>query len=183
MHVPPPRRIARPRIAVLAVAIALSIVGCSAQVGGQPTVDPTQTPQAQADDDLAIATYRQYAGALDSTDFSDPGLLTLIETLTAEPLRSTEQESFERNKADGITFVGKIEVMSITVVERTSEPIGLVLLVCQDYSNTDVIDASGTSIVDGERPDRQLLEAVMVRTANDKYQVSDVYGSVRTDPC
>nr|WP_246301358.1 hypothetical protein [Microbacterium immunditiarum] len=129
--------------------------GCS----GQPAPEPS-TPSAPtfASDEEAFAaaeeTYRAYVDALNAVDLSDPATFEpVFAWLTGDASADARQQLSEMH-ANGWQVEGTTAIV-LAEGRPPGSAFATALNVCEDVSDVDVVDATGTSVVSGDRPDVQ----------------------------
>jgi hypothetical protein len=166
------------RVTRLAAAATLLLLlsacsGRSNETGNDPTATPTEsspTPTATEtppnDNELAsqaaTEVLRKYYAVRNELrqDISTP-LRRLRSVSISGDL--TAQENFLRNQREsGLRQVGDTRIVELTVqsvdLENSDPEAGrvptVVIDVCYDVSDVDIIDSNGKSVVPGDRPDR-----------------------------
>jgi hypothetical protein len=144
----------------LTIAAALSLGACQQQhTPIVPSPAPSATPIFASDDEALAAAeeaYRAYLRVLDEI-YADSGAdpERLLE-VASEPVFQKELPSFEETQADGSKSVGqtKFDSMSLQSFDGLKKLDAVVVYVCEDFSATDILNASGVSIVSPTRQTR-----------------------------
>jgi hypothetical protein len=147
-----PRRTA---IALIAALTAVVMSGCGAPA---PTPTPTALSEAEAYA-AAEATYRAYVDALNRVDLSDPTTFDAVFAMTSDELNSTDRQQFSQMHADGTSAVGDVGVFKVSPLDWDVTSSRAQLGVCLDVSRTDIVDRSGVSLLDPNRPKVQAVLA------------------------
>lgn len=127
----------------------------TAVAGIAPSMDPSDVTDDQPADELAEPLVDIRSDALSSPEDADQDMLvTVSEGLARDALESTVAEYRER----GWTQIGRPTVVStkVTAADPDADPPSAELDVCLDYSNVDVVDTAGTSVVDARAQTRVL---------------------------
>jgi hypothetical protein len=143
---------------------------------------PPNEPTAQAADEAEAAIRRYYAvldqlGADPKSNLSKLGAVATSTQLSA--MRTVlRQQRRNQDRQSGSLVVTDMKVQSVNLDD--SDPSAgkvpaVVIDVCWDVSNVNVIDAHGTSVISPSRPDRG---ATRLTVANYKY-ASDPHGGWR----
>jgi len=145
--------------------LAAAVVAAGASCTPEPEPTPTPTGFASADEAFAAAeqTYRAYVDALNAVDLADPATFQPVyDWLTGDAL-SSSKESLTQMHADGWTVVGETTFSRATLAEHSPDTV--VLDLCLDVTDIDVVDASGVSVVPADRTDVQALRVSFSSTA------------------
>jgi len=148
--------------AAFAAATALLLAGCA---GDDPIVlpgpDPTTAPVFATDEDALAAAevaYGEYLRVIDQI-LADGGKDgdRLLEVATPEVVEF-EQTGFDRmldsgRRSDGQTKFDSMKLQQFDTAVQDGKSI-VVVYVCQDLSEVDVLDATGKSVVDPDRKSR-----------------------------
>lgn len=152
---------ARVVLVMLGALVVTVIAGCAASP--VPALTPSATPDAAAplfasDDEALAAAEEAYAAYRDASDriFADGGSEPerLAEYASSE-LFERERAGFDQAMAEGLRYVGATNVVAFRLQAhrpkaRPPEPL-VTAYACVDYSDVDVLDASGTSRTDPSR--------------------------------
>ncbi|MET2012809.1 hypothetical protein ABXJ56_14800 [Microbacterium chocolatum] len=148
---------------LLALVTGALLAGCTPE----PST-PTPTPTFTSDDDAfaaAEATYRAYVDALNQVDLSDPATFEPVYAWTTGELNASDRTTYSEWHAEGYQIVGEASISSLRPATSTSRQTATLLITsCYDVSDVDVLDASGSSLVDESRPGIQWLEVELVQT-------------------
>ncbi|HEX5730921.1 hypothetical protein, partial [Microbacterium sp.] len=151
---------------VARVTLALAIV-LGLATGCQPQPEPSPSGPAFATEDEAFAaaeeTYRAYVDALNQVDLSDLETFEAVYEWTTGDANAQARETFSEMHADKWTVSGA----SIpTVVKPRAwggpELVEMEVAVCLDVSAVQLLDETGQSVVDADRPDVQSMQVSMV---------------------
>lgn len=147
------------RLTALAALAAAALTGCAADPA------PIETTPAALSDAEAFAaaeeTYRAYVDALNAVDLSNPSTFEPVYALTTGDVNADFRTSFSEMHANGWTVSGESVVRSLTPIERQSVS-DVTLEACLDVTEVAVRDDSGTSVVEPDRADIQLVTAHLV---------------------
>ncbi|MFF1541899.1 hypothetical protein ACFVWL_17640 [Microbacterium sp. NPDC058269] len=138
-------------------AVVVMLAGCT------PTPAPTPTPTAAfASEEEAFAaaeeTYRAYTDALNAVDPTNPETFESTYAFSSGGVQKADRENFSMMHAEGYSIDGSA-VVTRFVGQTTKESSELVTaIVCVDVSSVTVLDASGTSVVNPDRPDVYEIE-------------------------
>jgi hypothetical protein len=158
-----------PRIVSGLVALLLvgaMVTGCS----GQPAPEPS-TPSAPtfATDEEAFAaaeeTYRAYVDATNAVDLADPATFASVFTLLTDDAAADARKQYSQMHAEAWRLSGARQVVLVAVREPTSEISVAALNVCLDVSDVEVVDPSGKSVVNTNRPDVQSIAVELTSSA------------------
>lgn len=151
----------RSRVPLLlaAVSATLLLAGCVGG-GGDPTPKPSASdaPLFSSDEDALKAAEKAYQAYLDVSDqvgasgWQDS---TPLATVATGRLLQTDTDGAKSFSDKGLVQSGRSGFDSMRLQDRSAE---IVVYVCLDISGTDVIDASGVSVVPADRPTRLPLE-------------------------
>lgn len=141
------------------VGVGLAVVfggsGCTPPSAPRPTATATVSGFVSEDEAFraAEATYRAYVDALNRVDLADPRTFEPVyEWLEGDAL-STSKNSFTRMHAEGLSVAGKSTVPFVE--PRVAGAHAIVIDVCLDVSDVDIVDPHGKSVVSKSRDDRQ----------------------------
>lgn len=135
--------------AVAGVAIVSTLVACAPKpvVSAAPTeLFPTEEQAYVA----AAETYRGYIGALNRVNFADPQSFEGVFVWLTGPALSTERESVSVYHAESLTRTGDTTIVRIE--PESFDGSEVVIDVCIDVSEVEVVDSNGESIVPADRP-------------------------------
>lgn len=160
------------------LALILALAGCSAEddpnAEGTPTSTSTPTPTSTATKTLspqerleknakadAQATLTRYFRVLDQIGQDPEVPLSRLKKVAIGSLLLGQEARFQKWRQDGWVKTGSIEMTDMRVDELSlgnSDPaVGkvpyVVLTVCTDASDVDVVDRSGKSVVLDSRPE------------------------------
>jgi hypothetical protein len=147
---PPPARATR----AAAVLIALSLL-ISCAPDPQPTPTPTPTPLFASDDEAfaaAEATYRAYNDALNQVDPTDPDTFEAVYTHTTGQFEEVDRKNLSAMHTEQLTIVGSNVVVGFRPLEASPLRDKVAARVCIDVSDVGILDTSGASRVNPERP-------------------------------
>ena len=159
----------RAGVAVVLVAAAIGLAGCTPGPAPKPTPTPLFTSEADAFK-AAEQVYRDYVDAgnanrngvptPDSTDF-----------LTGTALESSIESARELER-QGLTLSGEIRVIWFTGDEFEAKSSKVTANACVDVSGTRVADASGTDVTPQGRPVSVPLKLQFDRSAKGTLVIS-----------
>jgi len=175
----------------LAVAAALLLAGCT---GDDPIVlpkpDPTTAPVFATDEEALAAAevaYGEYLRVIDQI-LADGGKDgdRLLEVATPEVVEF-EQTGFDNVRESGYRNVGEMSFDSMELQQydastKTGKSI-VVVYVCEDVGDVDVVDADGKSIVAPDRKARIPFEITFDLNSESKLIVSASEGWTGEDFC
>lgn len=146
---------------VSAVAVAVLLVGCVPKTEVvNPVPQPSVTPPFASDEEALAAAVEAYARYLKVTDEilqgggKDPSLASTV--MTGEFLEGT-LGSFKQALEQELHTVGftSFDQATLQQYDQYSRGAGVVVIyVCDDVSNVEVLNSSGESVVSADRPDR-----------------------------
>jgi len=145
------------RAAAAAIVLALALGMTTAC---QPEPAPSASGPVFANEEEAFAaaeeTYRAYVDALNQVDLSDPETFEAVYAWTTGEANAGARKSFSEMQADGWRVAGR-SVVGITEPVRATigDPTTAVIVACLDVSSVTLVDASGESVVDPNRPNVQ----------------------------
>lgn len=145
--------------AALSALLALALTGCAPPAAPDP--EPAFATEAEA---FAAAekTYRAYVDALNEVDLSDPETFEAVYAWTTGDLYASDRTSFSNWHAQGVRKAGIASVISVQGVKATTEQVEV--QACYDVSGVEVLDSSGSSLVDPARPAVQALSLGLVHS-------------------
>lgn len=197
-----PRRLLVIATGVVALAAGTSCVGDGS--GGSPNTDPapitntpepTQTSDTEVASDAAADTVRDYFSVLDKLRQDSGQSLDGLRKVATSTQLTTQSRLLETERAKKLRQVGDTELPAVKVESvnlDNSEPdagkVPTVMVdVCWDVSDADLVDASGKSVVS---PDRVDMGWTRYTVANYDYQTDPVTGwrvasgkDLRQPPC
>ncbi|MEW2460244.1 hypothetical protein [Microbacterium sp. K41] len=145
------------------VATLLSVAACAPSPHTTPS--PTATPLfANKEDAFAAAevTYRAYTDASNATILTDADTFDpVFAWLRADALDSA-RKNYSEYYASGVTRTGASSFDHFTPGSYDPEARTVVVRLCIDVSDVDVLDAEGHSVVPGDRPPRRAVEVTMI---------------------
>ncbi|MEO2132610.1 MAG: hypothetical protein ABGX78_15490 [Microbacterium sp.] len=174
----------RPFRAASIVVAAMLGVGALAGCGpSDPAPTPTPTGFASEEEAFAAAeaTYRAYVDALNQVDLSDPSTFEEVYRWTTDDANAEARESFSQMHADGWTVSGQTGYDSLRLVDIESTPI--MVEVCLDVTDVDVLDESGQSIVPATRLDRQAVSVDLTRADTSTGLAISTSNAIESDLC
>lgn len=157
--------------AVVAFALAGSIVGCTPQ--STPSPVPSSSSSTFSSDAEAFAaaeaTYRAYVDATNaknngSSEGPSPSSFLVDSALDGE--LNAEQQFRDK----GISLTGEMRIMRFTI--QALSPSSIQALVCLDVAATRVVDSSGRDVTPGDRA-RTLALLVTFSARADSILISD----------
>lgn len=162
----------RTAAAALALGFTLTAAGvasCSGPEGPGVTLtpEPGVTPVYSSDEEALAAAEELYGRYLEiSNEIGQDGWgdTDRFAEVMRDDLLASELETSTGLHDKGWTQVGDTTFDSMTLQRLADGGAGsveMVLYVCGDVSNVDVVDKSGRSVVSDSRPDRQPLEVGM----------------------
>lgn len=131
-----------------------------------PAESPTASPTPTSDTDIAAAAagavLRDYLTLSNQLRTNPDMPLDSLDDVTTSVERDSQTKFLSEWRDKGWTTTGAVEVADLELVDVSldnSDPDGgsvptVTFEVCQDASDTDVVDTSGTSVVAPDRPDR-----------------------------
>jgi hypothetical protein len=152
----------------LATAALLSIAGCVPSTA-EPAVTPSATASAAApvfaSDEEALAAargvYEQFVSTIDTVMAENGARPERIDEFAVPALADEEKKGIQEFVTKGYKVAGRASVTNAVLQSRVNDS-GLkkvvTLYVCMDVSGIEVVDSTGTSIVEDTRPDRAALE-------------------------
>lgn len=160
---PRPAR-ARLTVALAPLAVLAMLSGC---VTSEPMPDPPPTPDVQpvfASDEEALAAaeeaYRAYSSAADAILADSGDGADRLEGLATRELIEEQSAGFALFRDKGWRAVGTTKLENFTLQQVVAgSPTTVIIYVCSDVSDVDVVDAAGRSQVAPSRPARTAFEA------------------------
>ncbi|TXK08693.1 hypothetical protein FVP74_13430 [Microbacterium saccharophilum] len=141
--------------AVAAVALALT-TACTPAPGPQPSPSPTGFASEEEAFAAAEETYRAYVDALNQVDLSDPETFEPVYAWLAADSLESSKKTFSEMHANGWTVNGPTNFDQATL--KSARGHDVVLELCLDVTQVDVLDADQNSVVPEDRLDRQPLQ-------------------------
>ncbi|BAU31882.1 hypothetical protein [Microcella alkaliphila] len=170
-----PRRSVTVRVAATLAALALGagLAACAdtTRIPPAPTDTGAAEPLFASDEEAlaaAVAAYEEYAAVVDALLARDAPTTQLREVAEIKIAESTEAE-IEEFLGGGYTATAPREISASQLQGRISEEDGselVVLYVCEDLTNVDVVDEAGESVV-GERTNPRTEIEVVIRVKPD----------------
>jgi hypothetical protein len=160
------RRYVRRAEAALAIAAALALTACVATPGDtKPTPTPSATPLFSSDEEALAAAEEAYAAYQETEDeilASGGASGDRIENFAVREALDAARTGFAEYQTKGYRSIGMITFDSMTLQQydkesRTTTDV-VTAYICLDFSNQDVIDANGQSIVVSNRSVRQTFQ-------------------------
>ena len=143
----------RASAAFAAAGIMLGMLaGCSP---ADPEPTPTKTELFASEEEAFAAaeeTYRAYADAVNSTKLDDPETFESVFALLTGTALASERESFSLYHAENLTRVGTTAFDSLTPLESDGSQV--VVNLCIDVTDVDLLYSDGTSALPPDRVDR-----------------------------
>ena len=149
-----------------ALVTVLLLAGC---VPREPVItpepDPASTPVFASDEEALAAATEAYARYLEVSDqiFTEGGVEAqrMAAVATGEKLK-VELASFSEFMAGGFRGTGNTTFEAATLQEYDQNAVegerAIVVYLCEDISQTDVLSSSGESVVSADRPSRVKYE-------------------------
>jgi len=168
---------------VLAVVVAVGLVGCS---GAAPKPSPTPTPpfaSADAAYKAAEATYRGYVDALNKVDPDNPKTFEPVYMWLSGPALDADRKELTAMGAHHLRIVGDASVKRTAPVEGGDPLWGDVTIdACYDVHAVDIIDRTGHSLVSPSRADIERLTVTVSRDAGTRTGMRIVQIKIQDDP-
>lgn len=181
------------RLLVIATGVAALAAGTScASIGpdGSPitdtapvtnTPDPTQTSETEVASDAAADTVRDYFSVLDELRQNSGQPLDGLRKVATSTQLTTQSRLLENERAKKLRQVGDTDLSDVSVesvnLDNSDPEAGKVptvmVDVCWDVSDADLVDTSGNSVVS---PDRVDVGWTRYTVANYDYQTDPVTG-------
>ena len=162
---PRPPRPLRPLLsAVLATLGLLSLLaGCT------PAPAPTPTPTAAfASEEEAFAaaeeTYRTYNDAFNALVLDDPATFEALYDLSSGDFEAADRKNLSELRANNLALAGSMKLAYFEGIESEFPFERVRALVCIDVSEVDVVDASGHSVTEDNRPGMNPLLVTFVQS-------------------
>jgi hypothetical protein len=159
-------RIRGGRYGAVTIVVALCVVaaGCTTEssVGGgsgESSSTPSSTPAFASEEEALAAAeeaYGAYAEVVDEVlagGGADPSDFATVAYGSALEAANADADEFARL---GYVAVGATQISSVKL--QAVKPNAVSIYVCEDISNVDLLDSSGKSIVDPDRPNLQAFE-------------------------
>ena len=183
----PSRRRPLHAVALSALLLPLSVVflsGCMAApappVPAPPvsvaSTEPTETPPVFASNDEALAAataafgeYQSMSNTIAHEGGADP---ERISDFAAGEVLESELGIYKKLSSGGLHLIGDLSFDSLSIQSADLESGEVVAYVCLDVSGTDVVDATGLTVVPPGRPDRYPVQISLLRdSASDRLRV------------
>ncbi len=145
------------RITVAAsLALAAAVMGGCAGPASPPPPEPA-TLFASDEEAFAAAeaTYRAYEDAGNAVDLADPDTFEGLFALTTGEFTGVERRGLSQLHADGLTKTGETRVVYVALHRVSLAYDAIELSACRDYSNLEITDSVGESVVNADRADLQ----------------------------
>jgi hypothetical protein len=150
----------------LVLVTALAATGCTPEApraNEKPT--PTSTPLFASDEEALAAAEEAYAAYLAVTDqiFADGGTDTsMLGAVATGSQLEVDENGFRDVVSKGLRSVGQTTFTDAELQRYSTDVAELeaavTVYLCEDVSGVDVVDASGLSVVQQDRPDRVRYE-------------------------
>ncbi|GAA3764242.1 hypothetical protein GCM10022240_15700 [Microbacterium kribbense] len=177
-----PRRIAVALIAACAVAV---LTGCApAAHAPTQTPTPTFTSEAQAFQ-AAEETYRAYVDALNHVDTRRPATFEDVYKWATGTAKASDKKVLTGYHSSGTRISGE-SVVTVVIPASTSAPFSSVeLAACLDVSAIQLLDPSGKSVVNPERPEIQSISVTLDRSSSSRtgLLVSNIFAREGAPSC
>lgn len=152
-----------PLVALVAVLIGIGTSGCFASTATpSPSVDaasPSPSPLFASDEEALTAATEAYAAYLEaSNSLGKNGWKNTdeIARLTTEEALSDDSATTQRYRDLAYVQIGDSTFDSISI--QSSDATSLTAYLCLDASQADLVDSSGTSVVNRDQPRRVPLQ-------------------------
>lgn len=147
---------------LLALA-ATTMSGCAPE----PQPSPTPTPAFASEEEAFAAAeevYRAYNEALNAIEPNDPRTFEDVYAFSSGTFAAADRENLSTMHAEGYTISGDAVVLSFTG-EAAEEPYErVVATTCLDVSEVAVLDSSGASVVNPDRPPIYAIRLIFLAT-------------------
>jgi hypothetical protein len=148
--------------AVAGIALALVLTGCRPE----PAVEPTPTFSSEAEAFAAAeATYREYVKALNAVDLSDPETFEGVYAWTTGDLNASDRKGLTKYHADRVSVSGSSTIEHLSLGNGATVD-DVLLAVCLNVSDIELVDANGVSLVAEDRADVQSLTIALTPAAS-----------------
>jgi hypothetical protein len=160
--------------------VAVGLSGCF----GAPAAKPSTSAPAFASDKEAYAaaekTYRAYVDGLNRVDLADPKTFEPVFALTTGEMNASDRKTLSTMHAEELVMEGDTVVRSFQGEKWSPESGEVNAVACSDVHAVTLIDGSGESKVNADRPPKYRLELRFIyhRTAPQRLLVAR---SVATD--
>jgi len=162
----------RSALAATALGITLTVAALAScanpgEPGEPPGPEPSVTPVFASEEEALEAARDAYQAYLDvSNAVGQAGWMdtSAFESVERGEALDNELKTVSRYRASGWRLLGSSAFDSLSIQQINDFGAGsldLVIYLCLDVSGVDVVDASGTSVVEPDRPERQALEVEM----------------------
>ncbi len=111
-------------------------------------------------------TYRAYVDALNQVDLSDPETFEAVYAWTTGEANAGEKKSLTQWLQRVVSHRGFFDSRFFPDVAKLAKPATVSAIVCSDVSDVVVTDASGQSMVSGQRPDVYALRIDLIEDSN-----------------
>ena len=148
----------RPTAVVLVLVAALAATGCAPEPAAPHTPAPTSTPPFASDEEALAAAEEAYAAYVSLTDeilaTGGAGIERLDGVATGRQLE-TDTAELENLVSLGYRAIGSTVTSDFTLqtYDGRSAPV-VTAYVCEDVSAVEIVDSSGISVVEADRPNR-----------------------------
>lgn len=133
------------------VAMVAALVACAPE----PAASPKATEHFRTDEAAYAAaeeTYRGDAAATNQLDLSDPESFKTVFAWLAGSALASERETLSAYNAESLTKIGTTTFDQFTPVSVTGSVV--VVDLCLDISDIELLDSAGRSVVSNDRPSR-----------------------------
>ncbi|GAA1733979.1 hypothetical protein [Microbacterium paludicola] len=149
----------------LVALLVVGLTGCTGAPAPDPSGSPSPAATGFASEDEAFAaaeeTYRAYNQATNAVQLDDPESFQGVFDLTVGDYNAHQRETLSQMHAAGWTVSGETRYSRFTTESFDPETQSVVVTVCVDVSDVEVLDVAGNSVVSDERPDRQAARITM----------------------
>lgn len=167
---------ALPHLAVLA-ALALALTGCApASKGVAPEPTAVAAPFASEEEALAAAVeaYARFLKVADSIGRDGGANADRLEQVASGEFLSMSVEGLSNWEADGWRQIGSSTFRDVVLQQFSAGPMAAVVVyLCHDVSDIQVLDTEGRSVVSSDRPDTNYMQVVFDLEADGVLRVSD----------
>jgi hypothetical protein len=163
----------RPALVALAIALVVPLAACT-EATRIPDAEPSSAvaPLFASDEEALAAATAAYEEFLDVSGqiLRDGGAQPeRLEPLVSDEVYQSEADGFSTFVANGWRAIGQSTLEGSILQQHVAGPPGAAevqIYVCVSLGSTDVLDASGKSVVDPSRPEQQAFEALFTSRAN-----------------
>jgi hypothetical protein len=174
--------------ALLPLCGAFACLALTACLSGCTSPEPTQTPSPAestpapvfaSDEEALAAAEKAYAAYLAMSDLiaqeggANPERMEAVAVGEALRTAVVDLNEFGTNRVRAVGST-TFRVDSLESVSGT-EPVSVVIFVCDDVSSLDVVDGSGHSVVSPERPDVSPFRVEVLQTEGSTKVVSRLF--------